>query len=46
MTYTRITIIVYFFTDTLNWEVLWGKEIYLLNSFYEKLKNMVSLKEM
>ena len=30
--------------DTLNWQVLWGKEKSLLNSLYVKLKNMVSLK--
>ena len=46
MTYIRITIIAYFLTDTQNWQVLWDKEKYLLNSLYEKLKNMVSLKQM
>ena len=46
MWYILITILVYFLTDTLNWEVLWGKEKYLLNSLYEKLINKVSLKQM
>ena len=45
MTYVRETIIAYFLTDTLNWQVLWGKKKYLLNSLYEKLKNKVSLKQ-
>ena len=36
----------YFLTDTLNWQVLWGKEKYLLNSLHGKLKNKVSLKQM
>ena len=45
MTYVRKTIIAYFLTDTLNWQVLWGKKKYLLNSLYEKLKNKVSLKQ-
>ena len=40
------TNLAYFFTDTLNWHMLWGKEKYLLNSLYEKLKNKVSLKQM
>ena len=31
-------------TDTLNWQVLWSKEKYLLKSLYEKLENKVSLK--
>ena len=39
MTLIRITILAYFFTDTLNWQVFWGKEKYLLISLYEKLKN-------
>ena len=30
MTYIRVTIIAYFLIDTLNWQVLFGKEIYLL----------------
>ena len=30
-------------TDTLNWQVLWSKEKYLLKSLYEKLENKVSL---
>ena len=46
MTDIRITILAYFPTDTPNWEVLWSKEKYLLNSLYEKLKNKVSLKQM
>ena len=46
MTYTRITIIAYVLTDTLNWQAFGGKEKYLLNSLYEKLKNKVSLKQM
>ena len=41
-----ITIIAYFLTDTLNWQVLWAKEKYLLDSLFEKLKNKVSLKHM
>ena len=32
--------------DTLNLQVLWGKETSLLNSLYVKLRNMVSLKQM
>ena len=43
MTYTCITIIASFLTDTLNWQMLWGKDKYLLNNLYEKLKNKVSL---
>ena len=46
MTYICITISAYFLTDTLNWQVLWGKEKYLLNSLHGKLKNKVSLKQM
>ena len=42
----HITNLAYFFTDILNWHILWGKEKYLLNSLYEKLKNKVSLKQM
>ena len=38
MTYIHIIILAYFLTDNLNWQVLWGKEKYLLNSFYENLK--------
>ena len=45
MTYIRITILAYVFTDPLNWHVLWGKEKHLLNSLYEKSKNKVSLKQ-
>ena len=29
-----MTILAYFLTDTLNKQVLWGKEKYLLNSLY------------
>ena len=36
-THIRITTLAYFFIDTLNWQVFWGKEKYLLNSLYEKL---------
>ena len=46
MWYILITILVYFLTDTLNSEVLWGKEKYLSNSLYEKLINKVSLKQL
>ena len=46
ITHIHITILAYFFTDTLNWQVLLSKEKYLLNSFYEKLENKVSLKQM
>ena len=46
VTYIRITILDYFLTSTLNWQVLLGKEKYLLNSLHEKLKNKVSLKKM
>ena len=45
VTYIRITILDYFLTATLNWQVLLGKEKYLLNSLHEKLKNKVSLKK-
>ena len=38
MMYIRITVAAYFLTDTANWQVLWGKEKYLLNSSFEKLK--------
>ena len=44
MTYMHITVITYFLTDTLNWQLLWDKK-YLLISLYEKLKNKVSLKQ-
>ena len=44
MMYICIAILAYFL-PTLNWQVLWGKEKYLLNTFHEKLKNKVSLKE-
>ena len=46
MTHICITILVYFLTETVNWQVLWGKEKYLLNSLYEKLRNKISLKQM
>ena len=46
MTYIHIAVLAYFFTNTLNWQVLWGKGKYLLYTFYEKLKNKVSLKQM
>ena len=36
MTYKTITILTYFLTDNVNWQVLWGKEKYLLNSSYQK----------
>ena len=42
--YIWITISAFFPTSTLNWQVLWGMDEYLLNSLYEKLKNKVSLK--
>ena len=45
MTYIRITIFAYVFTDTLNWHVLWGKQKHLLNSLYEKLKNQVCTRQ-
>ena len=32
MTYIRLTILADFLTDTVNWQVLWGKKKYLLNS--------------
>ena len=39
MKYMRIPILAYFLTDTLNWQMLWGKEKYLLNSLYDRLEN-------
>ena len=45
MTYIRVTILAYFLTDTLNWQVLQSKEKYLLNGLHEELKNKVSLKQ-
>ena len=45
MTYTCLTTLDYFLTDTLNWLVLWVKEKYLLNSLDENLKSKVSLKQ-
>ena len=44
--YINTTILAYFLTDTVNQLVLLGKEKYLLNSLYEKLRNGVSLKQM
>ena len=44
--YIHTTILAYFLTDTVNRLVLLGKEKYLLNSLYEKLRNGVSLKQM
>ena len=32
-------------TDTLNWQVLWSMEKYLLKNLYEKLESKVSLKQ-
>ena len=43
MTYMCITILTYFLTDTLNLQMLLGKEKYSLNNLYEKLKNKNSL---
>ena len=40
--YIDITVLAYFLADTLNWQVLRGKEKYLLNSLYEKLENKLS----
>ena len=45
MKYIRLPILAYFLTDTLNWQVLRGKEKYLLNSLYKKLKTELSLKQ-
>ena len=45
MTYVRITTIAHFLIDNLNWQVLWGKKKYLLNSLYEKLKNKIYFKQ-
>ena len=42
--YIHVTLLAYVLTDTLNWQVIWGKEKYLLNGLYEKLKNKVSVK--
>ena len=44
--YICITIIADFLADTPNWQVLWGKNKYLVNSLYEKSKNKVSLNQM
>ena len=46
MAYIRTAILAYFLTDTINWQVTWGKEKYLLDSLHEKLRNKVSLKQM
>ena len=46
MTYIRTITLAYFLTDAINLQVLWGKDKYLLNSLYEKIKNKVSLKQM
>ena len=46
MTYIHIAVLAYFLTDSVNWDALWDKEKYLLNSLYGKLNNMVSLKQM
>ena len=46
MMYIHITVLAYFLTDTLNWQVLWGKEKYLLYSLYEKLQNKISRKQL
>ena len=40
-----MTILAYFLTDTVNCQVLSGKEKYLLNSLYDKLNNKISLKQ-
>ena len=39
MMYIRVAILAYFLADTLNWQVLKGKEKWLLNSLCEKLKH-------
>ena len=44
MTYIRITILAYFLTDTINWQVFCDMVKYL-NSLYEKLKNNLNSKE-
>ena len=46
MMYINITVLAYFLTDTLNWQVLWGKEKYLLYCLYEKLQNKISRKQL
>ena len=38
MTSMWITVLAYFLTDALNWQVFWGKEKYLLNSLDENWK--------
>ena len=46
MPYICITILAYFLTDTLNWQVLTDRENYLSYNLYKKLKNKVSVKQM
>ena len=46
MMYICIIILAYFLGDTLNWQRLWGKDKYLLNSLYHKMESKVSLKQM
>ena len=46
MRYICITIEAYFLSDTLNWQLLCGKDKYLLNCLYEKLENKVCLTQM
>ena len=46
MTYIPILILAYFLTYTLHSQMLRGKEKYLLNSLYGRLKNKVPLKQM
>ena len=41
-----MTTFAYFLTDTLNWQGLRDKEISLLDSLHEKLKNKNSWKQM
>ena len=45
MKYIRWTILAYFLTDSVNWQVPEGKEKYLFNSLYQQLKNKISLKQ-
>ena len=44
MRYIGITASAYFLTDALNWQLLWGKDKYFLNSSHENLKNKVFFK--
>ena len=46
ITYTHITILAYFLTDTLNCQVLSDMEKDLLNSLYETLRSKVFLEQM